>query len=230
VLDALPELAARLSADERERACLKVRARVLSWPDEEPGTIPDEVLEPGAFGLLLLDGWLSLRIESAGATRMEIVGPGDLLRLWLPNEDVVAAPSRLGWRILSPARLAILDRSFATTISPWPEISEALLERLVMRARKLVLQMTAEAQRRAEDRILLVLWQLADRWGSVTPQGVTVRVPLTHQMLADLTGTRRPPVTTAIGQLRRDAVLATTDEGLFVLLGPSPADGDSPGE
>lgn len=224
VLEEQPELGERLDEGEQAQARAVLRARALVWPDEQPGAIPPEVLAPGAFGLLVLDGWLGLRVESVGAQRMEIVGPGDLLRPWSMIDDVVMAPARMGWRVVAPARMAILDRTFAEAAARWPEIAEALMDRLVLRSRRLTLQMTAEAQRRAEDRVLLVLWQLADRWGNVTPDGIEIQVPLTHRMLADLTGTRRPPVTAAIGRLRRRDLLATSAGGRFVLTGTPPRD------
>ena len=58
------------------------------------------------------------------------------------------------------------------------------------------------SQQRGIDRRLLVLfWEAANRWGRVTPDGVRVRLPLTHQTLGHLVGSRRPSVSVALGAL-----------------------------
>jgi hypothetical protein len=36
---------------------------------------------------------------------------------------------------------------------------------------------------RVDRRVLALLWQLAERWGRVTPSGVEVRLELTHETL-----------------------------------------------
>jgi len=61
--------------------------------------------------------------------------------------------------------------------------------------------------RRVDDRLLLVLWHFADRWGRVTPSGVSIDIPLTHRLLALVVGARRPFVTAAV----RDLIQAPPD-------------------
>ena len=54
---------------------------------------------------------------------------------------------------------------------------------------------------RVDDRLLVLMWFLAERWGRVRPEGVVVPLKLTHQLLAALVGAKRPSVTTALGEL-----------------------------
>ena len=216
-----PDLGARLEADELAAATPVLRARTVVLT-EEPLTIPDEVRQPGSLGLLVLEGWLGFRIREHGVQRLELVGPGDLIRPWMEQEDVVALRPAPDWIVLERVRVAVLDRRFAVVAGRWPEISEALMERLVRRSRRLVAQMAAAAQRSAEDRILLLLWQLAERCGTVGPDGIRIPLRLTHQTIGELVGTRRPPTTAAIGRLRRQGRLATTSDGRFVLVGDPP--------
>jgi DNA-binding IclR family transcriptional regulator len=75
---------------------------------------------------------------------------------------------------------------------------------------------------RVDDRLLLTLWHLADRWGRVTPMGVILPMPLPHQRLADLVGAHRPSVTTATGELVRGGRIKRRDDGTWLLLGPPP--------
>ena len=60
---------------------------------------------------------------------------------------------------------------------------------------------------RVEDRVLAVLWLLAESWGHVTPAGVRLPLALTHETLGALIGARRPTVTLALRKLTDDGTL-----------------------
>jgi hypothetical protein len=70
--------------------------------------------------------------------------------------------------------------------------------RHVRRVRSLAFQRAIAQLPRVDDRMLVLLWALAERWGRVSPDGVRVPVGLPHRMLATLVGARRPSVTTAL--------------------------------
>jgi predicted PurR-regulated permease PerM len=66
---------------------------------------------------------------------------------------------------------------------------------------------------------------MADRWGRVTPHGVSLSLRLTHELLADLIAVQRPSVTLSLQQLERQGRIAR-DSGKILLLGQPPfADG-----
>jgi len=75
---------------------------------------------------------------------------------------------------------------------------------------------------RVDDRLLLTLWHLAERWGRVRPEGIAVRLPLTHQRLADLVGAHRPSVTIAMGDLVRAGTVSRCEDGTWTLHGSPP--------
>ena len=75
---------------------------------------------------------------------------------------------------------------------------------------------------RVDDRLILTLWHLADRWGRVSAEGVILPLALPHQRLADLIGAHRPSVTTATGALIRANRLKRRHDGTWLLLGPPP--------
>lgn len=60
---------------------------------------------------------------------------------------------------------------------------------------------------RSEDRILALFWHLAERWGTVHPDGVKVRLKLTHELIGRLTGSKRPTVSLALAQLAEEGLL-----------------------
>jgi CRP/FNR family transcriptional regulator, cyclic AMP receptor protein len=200
VLDVDPDLAvgiepARLA--EARVSCLARRAELPrgTW---DPGRAP--VAEDG-FGLLLLRGFLVRRVGGEGRSGAELIGPGDLLRPWQTIGPVASAPFEPVWTVAAPTEVAILDAGFAARAAPWPEVAVALVDRAMLRARHLALTMAAVQHPRVDDRLEAVLWQLADRWGRRGPAGVTVEVPLTHELLAELVAARRPSVTTALSAL-----------------------------
>jgi CRP/FNR family cyclic AMP-dependent transcriptional regulator len=128
----------------------------------------------------------------------------------MPYDTLFAEP---GWDVLENARLAILDRRFAARISPWPEIAAALVARAIDRARMLAFQHVASHIPGLEGRLLAVMWAFADRWGRVTPQGVSIPLRLTHATLAELVGASRPSVSTAVARLARGGALNRTPGG-----------------
>jgi CRP-like cAMP-binding protein len=203
VLDADPDLASPVSPPEREAARAASRAAVIEieagpWP-------PDQVVagEPGSLGLLLLEGILGARRQVERRAHLEILGPGELVRPWVELGPEASVPYQRAWTALEPTRLAVLDRRFAAALAPWPEVTAALVNRLVLRSRRLSVQMAISFLPRVDRRVLLMLWELGDRFGRVTPDGVVVGLPLTHAQLSDLVGARRPSVTMAVSELRR---------------------------
>src|SRR5205085_10002328 len=105
-------------------------------------------------------------------------------------------------------------------------------------ARQLVMSLLARAQRRIDhlafcqsvtqlkridDRVLAMLWHLAERWGHVATDGiVVVELSLTHRALGRLVGAQRPSVTTALGTLARGGLLDRTEDGAWRPLSSPP--------
>ena len=52
-----------------------------------------------------------------------------------------------------------------------------------------------------ETRLLVLFWHLAERWGRVTPDGIGVRLRISHELLGQLVGCRRASVTTALRRI-----------------------------
>jgi CRP-like cAMP-binding protein len=76
---------------------------------------------------------------------------------------------------------------------------------------------------RVDQRLLLFFWYAAGRWGRVGPDGTRVPFDLTHELLGELVGARRPSVTSALGELRDRGELERSSDG-WLLRGAPPAD------
>jgi CRP-like cAMP-binding protein len=66
----------------------------------------------------------------------------------------------------------------------------------------------------------VVLWQVGQRWGRMTQDGVVLRLPLTHMVLADLTASRRPSVTLALQRLESSGAVVRRGPEWVLRAGP----------
>ena len=132
--------------------------------------------------------------------------------------------------MLAPTTFAVLDAAFAARAARFPTITAQLLGRSTRRCRTLVHQATIAHVRHADTRVLLALWHLADRWGIVTGQGVRVPVPLTHQLLAQITCLQRPTVSAAVGRLAQSGDVERSADGGWLLHGEPPRPAAEPRE
>ena len=211
--------------DQRERAALAAVARtevldVGLWDEpDDPSNHRD------GFGLLVLDGMLARRVTLGRFDCTELLGEGDLLRPWTFDTAMTESiPSHVTWQVVQPVRLAALDRRFALAVAPWPEVSAALMDRIIQRARWLAFQLAVSHVVRVDTRLLLMMWHFADRWGRMTKEGARVHLPVTHGVLASVVGARRPSVTTALGRLQDDRKIERLGDGAWLLHGEPPQD------
>jgi CRP-like cAMP-binding protein len=85
------------------------------------------------------------------------------------------------------------------------------------------LQSAINSLPRIEERLELTLWEVAHRFGRVTPEGITVVLPLTHSQLADMVAAQRPSVSTALASLQRQGRVQRMVRHKFLLSGSPPS-------
>jgi CRP/FNR family cyclic AMP-dependent transcriptional regulator len=222
LLDADPDFADGLEGTERERARLAARTRAQRL---SPGTWDAAAaMEPEVHhrGFLIYEGLLTREVDVLGRRCCELLGPGDVIRPWQWDPEGSHVQAEIGWEVLEPTRLAVLDHALVQRLAPFPQLGVELFSRGIRRAHALAVALAISHHQRVDERLALTLWHLAERWGRVTPEGVVVGLPLGHQRLADLIGAHRPSVTTAMGELMRDGVLSRRDDGAWVLHGTPP--------
>jgi CRP/FNR family cyclic AMP-dependent transcriptional regulator len=214
ILDADPELGERLSAEDFDVARRALLVRVAG---ADPGRWHPEAQwsadEHPTLGLLVLEGMLTRQITVAGRLSTELLGAGDVLRPWDEDGDLGMMPMPVEWQVMSRTRLAVLDQRFLLTACRWPQVIDAIAARALRRSRWLAFQLGMKQIMRVEGRLLVLLWALSERWGVVTPQGVQLRLRLTHEAMGRLVGARRPSVTTAIGALTEAGAVERIEDG-----------------
>src|SRR4051812_12135595 len=178
----------------------------------------------GHLGLLLLDGLVTRQVVVGDATCAELLGAGDVLRPWTEGEaGFLPIPAESRWQVVEPVRLAVLNSRFALQIARCPDVTAAIIDRVLQRARWLAFHLAVCHIVGVETRLLIVLWHFADRWGRVATGGVKLPLPLSHGLLAGIVGARRPTVSTALGSLREQGLVERT-EGGWILHGQPPSE------
>ena len=160
------------------------------------------IADSGGLGLLILSGYVVREIAIADRVAAELTGPEDLLYTshMVPGEELLHFSVQ--WSALVPTRLALLDRDFTDRASHWPEIVSALVQRARRPGDRAAFGHVISQLPTVDVRLLTSLWHWASSWSTVTPDGVRLAVPLSHERLARLIGARRPTITAAAGRLR----------------------------
>ncbi len=174
------------------------------------------------IGLLVLEGVIARELIVADHVSAELLGPGDLIRPWQAASKSELLPVDAEWSVLSPATLAVLDRRFAAEAAQFPELTAALFDRLSERSLRLATTQAISQLTRVDRRLKALFWHLAERWGRVGGEGVVIPLALTHRILGQLVGARRPTVSTALSELAERDELVRRADGSWLLRGDPP--------
>lgn len=215
LLDADPDLGEGLARDAYAQARAQLIVSTLLVEKRAHSVVSNQV-RTATHGLLVLDGYLTSTIAIAGRSASEILGPGDVL---LPGvEEGSDQHAQVSRRALTSSQIGILDGEFAQRVGRWPAIIRKLQERSAQRAARLAILRALMFHPRVEARVALLLDHLAQRWGKVSAHGIRVGMPLTHDLLANLTGAARPSVSRALGRLVADGIVERDGKGWRLLI------------
>src|SRR5438874_624433 len=118
-------------------------------------------------------------------------------------------------------RLLEVDPELGAALEP--DRRDEARRRTAARAFRLSVQMAICQLPRVELRLMLALWHLAERFGRVGPEGVTLPLPLSHRLLGQVVGARRPTVTLALTRLHQAGLVERLD-GVWRLHGHAPGE------
>lgn len=215
LLDADPDLAAHVEADERMRARAIVSTPALELPTGPWDRSALSEWGERTFGAVVLSGLITRHLDVGGHPGLEFYGPGDLIGAW--GLEVATLPADEAWTATVPSRLALLDDRFLAAVRRWPRLVTGLFERGRQQHDRLALQLVIAEQPRVEERLLSLFWHLSERFGHVNRDGIVLSLALTHEALGRLIGARRPTVTLALKALAdREAVVRMPDRSWLV--------------
>jgi CRP/FNR family cyclic AMP-dependent transcriptional regulator len=222
LLECDPDLGEHLKTEQFEQAREHALARVVHTSRGQWTPRPEEFDGSASLGLMLTEGLLVRRVTVGQRTCAELLGPGDIVQPWLRVGPDDSIGSDVNWQVAQAVGFAVLDRDFFMRVMRWPEIPAAISRRVMLRVHWLAFHLAVCHLRRVDERVLLVLWHFADRWGRVTPRGVELDLPLTHRLLAAVVGAYRPSVTVAVRSLAEAGLVEHTSRGRWTLFGEPP--------
>lgn len=212
----LPEILASVPVEDRQLA-----GRALVMPLVR--ACDEDLLEamtgrvPGAFDCLVLDGVVLKQTTLGGRAALELLGPGDLLAPQLTARHQPDARAVSRYRAHGRVSLALIADHFRQAARRWPGIVDVLHDRLGRQTHRASMHLAMLHLPRAEDRVVAVFADLAERFGRVTTEGVLIDLPLTHEMIGGLIGGRRPTVTLAVRSLAAQGLLERIDDNRWKL-------------
>jgi CRP/FNR family transcriptional regulator, cyclic AMP receptor protein len=224
VLERDPDLGENLTPRDFRVASEQVIASEVRVPKGRWNVAPGDFDGAESLGLLLTDGIVIRKVTVGHRTSAELLGPGDVAQPWLRAGPDASVGTEVSWEIARTLRLAVLDRGFILRAANWPAISAAVARRLMLRVHWLAFHLAVSHIRRLDDRVLLVLWHFAYRWGRVTLRGVEIDLPLTHSLLAEVAGAHRPSVTVAVHSLTTAGHIEARTRSRWILHGEPPAE------
>jgi CRP/FNR family transcriptional regulator, cyclic AMP receptor protein len=221
VFECDPSLLEGVDPKLAERLRRHVMARVITVPAGRPVTLsPDERRD--VLGLLVLDGLLICSVSLGGHRGVSLYGTCDFVRPWSRETVMHSIPSEMSWKAMTPAWLAVLDSEFEQIASRCPGVLSRLVDRLEQPG-SLAMSRALSQIPHLEKRLQILMWQLADRWGRVEPEGVAIHMDLNQSVLADLVGACRQSVNRTLAALTRRGLLARRGR-IWILTGSPPQD------
>jgi CRP/FNR family transcriptional regulator, cyclic AMP receptor protein len=140
------------------------------------------------------------KLSSEGKTViLALLGPGDLIgeAAWEVGEHDSYAET------LEESRIYQIGRdAFHGFIRENPEFGLRLIQILGIRLKQAQARIEDLVFRQVPSRVARLLISLAESHGKVTPNGIRVEFPLTHQEIADLVGSSRVTVTQILNRFR----------------------------
>jgi CRP/FNR family transcriptional regulator, cyclic AMP receptor protein len=216
LLDVEPELGRYLTAADAEVLDgLPVPVIGLGAGDLE---LAEVLAAHHAFAGIVLEGLLVRRIAVGEDSTLILIGPGDFVPATLGSQSILVTAR--SWRASAPATIALLERQFLLGAHRAPRLVAGLHARTIEQAERVAVQLAICQLPRVEERILALLWHLAECWGQVTADGTALRLQLTHETIGGLVGARRSTVTLALGQLREEGAIRREKQGLLLLKAP----------
>jgi CRP/FNR family transcriptional regulator, cyclic AMP receptor protein len=224
LLDALPDAVRVIDEADLERARGELVAPLIVHPEGDWPAPVEEIFDPLAMGLLVVEGLLARHVRLGQTTTTELVGPGDILRPPDLEGGEAKFPAGIRFTVLEATRLALLDRDVTAAVCRWQPVVTSIVTAAARRSFGLAELLALSHLRRVDARLIVLFWQLAYRFGRVQADGVTVPLRLTHETLGRVVGAQRPSVTTALNQLEAAGRLSRREGGGWLLHGEPPDD------
>jgi CRP/FNR family transcriptional regulator len=156
---------------------------------------------PNAQILVVEEGFVVLRGADPASGHGVVIchgGPGTFLPFIAPSHDIVA---------LVESRVTVITVDVYEQLIELPGAAQALVRGIEATVRQKQRTILVLASSHHVDRLREKLLQLAKDHGRVGRDGVVLKLPITHELLAEMIGSTRETVTRAVDALEQDGFL-----------------------
>lgn len=173
--------------------------------------------EPGTAFYFLVSGRIQVGVFQEDGTEfiLELMGPWSLIG----EGTAIAGQRRMSTAItLDPC--VVIKFDYATikpVFSENVEFATTLMEVVAVKQWILGMRIQFMAMPKPELRIVELLSRLASLYGETDGVGVRIRTPLTHEQVANLTGTSRVTVTRTITRLKSEGLILNEGRHFWVI-------------
>lgn len=217
-----PDFLRLVRSEEREQAAeIALPAVDLTPGPFAPGAVLSEA--GGSCGVIMA-GLVNRQIHVGAQVAMRVLGLGGVIPDGAGISPDFIATSE--WTAATTVRLAVIGNHFFRASARWPQLQGNLITRFAEQNEQLAAQLAVCQLPRVEDRLLAMLWVLAESWGKVTSAGTLLPLQLTHEALGAMVGARRPTVTLALGELAERGAVIQRPDGWLLLEPPAAPSGD----
>jgi CRP/FNR family transcriptional regulator len=136
-----------------------------------------------------------------------LAGSGSVLLAPAPQQKLEA---------LADSRLTLVRAGAQRDLLEIPAAAAVIVDGVAGGLRECQESLSQLASLRHVDRVRQKLIQLAETYGKADADGVSLHLPLTHELLADMVGSARETVTRALSQLAQEG-LVHHDRGAYQL-------------
>ncbi|MDY7042458.1 MAG: Crp/Fnr family transcriptional regulator [Chloroflexota bacterium] len=173
--------------------------------------------EPASQLFYIIEGRVRIYILSPDGRERTflIVGAGDLLgdvSFYLDSKTLANAEAFD--KIVYTYQIA--REGFDLLLDESPELSRTLLASLAQKTRWLAQEIADQSFHDVRGRVQVALIRLAGQHGTLTKQGITIDMRITHDELAKLVGANRATVSACLSELQRDGFYQVVDQRIVL--------------
>lgn len=212
LVDALPDIASTVPVEDRALAeSLLVVPRVEGRDEDLAAAMAPTARD--VFDFVVIEGVVLKETTLIGSRpALELLGPGDILAPALTAVHQLESRAVSRYLAHGAVGLAALDLRFRQATHRWPGLTDVLHDRLGRQTHRASMHLAMLHMPRVEDRVVALFTDLAERFGRITSSGIVIDLPLTHELLGQLVGSRRPTISLALQSLAADGVLSRRDD------------------
>ncbi|MGN6872132.1 MAG: Crp/Fnr family transcriptional regulator [Solirubrobacteraceae bacterium] len=206
----MPEILANVPAEDRLLAERTLIVPLISARNEDLADVISTQI-PGAFDFVIVDGVVLKETTLAGRSALELLGRGDLLAPPLTPASQLESRAVSRYLAHEQASLAAIEDHVRQSARRWPGIADFLHDRLARQAHHASMHLAMLHLPRAEDRLIALFADLAERFGHMAADGILIDLPLTHEIIGGLVASRRSTVTLALTRLASNGIIARVE-------------------